>query len=148
RLGGLARRDPLARGRSDRRGQLRRLRAPRARRRRRTGHDLARAIRGGRDRDRQLTTRSTQSAEPAQNHAAWRRALGTGVYERLVPSSRVMQLKSLLAPCFILALTPTLALAAPPPDDPDVPAGTTGQADASSGKTELGTGDKFVGSKE
>ena len=59
-----------------------------------------------------------------------------------------MQLKSLLAPCFILALTPTLALAAPPPDDPDVPAGTTGQADASSGKTELGTGDKFVGSKE
>jgi putative salt-induced outer membrane protein YdiY len=51
-------------------------------------------------------------------------------------------------PALALTLVPSLALAAPPPDDPDVPQGTTTQAAASSGSTELGTGDKFVGAKE
>jgi putative salt-induced outer membrane protein len=45
-------------------------------------------------------------------------------------------------------LAPTLAAAAPPPADPGVPEGTTKQDAASSGKTELGTGDKLVNSKE
>jgi putative salt-induced outer membrane protein YdiY len=50
----------------------------------------------------------------------------------------------------ILALTlaPGLAAAAPPPTDPDVPEGTTKQDAASSGSTELGSGDKFTTSKE
>lgn len=51
---------------------------------------------------------------------------------------------------FAFAITlaiPTLASAAPP-EDPAVPVGTTKQDDASSGSTELGTGDQFVGTKE
>ena len=43
---------------------------------------------------------------------------------------------------------PQLAAAAPPPADPNVPEGTTKQDAASSGKTELGTGDKFTTAKE
>ncbi|HVH99710.1 MAG TPA: DUF481 domain-containing protein [Enhygromyxa sp.] len=46
------------------------------------------------------------------------------------------------------ALAPQLAVAAPPPEDPAVPEGTAKQDAASSGSTELGTGDKFVTSKE
>lgn len=42
---------------------------------------------------------------------------------------------------------PSLALAAPP-DDPNVPAGTADQDNASSGSTELGTGDKFQTSQD
>lgn len=48
----------------------------------------------------------------------------------------------------LVCLSPQLAAAAPPPEDPGVPKGTAGQADASTGSTELGTGDKFSGAKE
>ncbi|MFO7565157.1 MAG: DUF481 domain-containing protein [Enhygromyxa sp.] len=55
-----------------------------------------------------------------------------------------------LVPALALALilTPALASAAPPPEDPNVPEGTASQDAASSGKTELGTGDKFSTAKE
>ncbi len=49
---------------------------------------------------------------------------------------------------FALSLIPSLGFAAPPPEDPDVPEGTTKQDTASSGSTELGTGDKFSTAKE
>lgn len=62
------------------------------------------------------------------------------------------------SPALALALTlggaltylfPCTTLAAPPDDpDPDVPAGTAGQDNASSGATELGTGGKFSAAKE
>jgi putative salt-induced outer membrane protein YdiY len=48
----------------------------------------------------------------------------------------------------LVCLAPQLAAAAPPPEDPDVPKGTAGQTDASTGSTELGTGDKFSAAKE
>ena len=53
-------------------------------------------------------------------------------------------LRKLCIPAALCAglFLPDLALAAPP-EDPNVPAGTAGQANASSGSTELGTGDKF-----
>lgn len=47
----------------------------------------------------------------------------------------------------LACLLPATAVAAPP-DDPGVPAGTAGQDDASSGSTELGTGDKFSNAKD
>lgn len=58
--------------------------------------------------------------------------------------------KLLLVPLSLalVCLAPQLAAAAPPPEDPAVPKGTAGQADASSGSTELGTGDKFSAAKE
>jgi putative salt-induced outer membrane protein len=57
---------------------------------------------------------------------------------------------SKLVPAIALALVlaPSLAYGAPPPSDPDVPEGTTKQDAASSGSTELGSGDKFTTSKE
>lgn len=58
--------------------------------------------------------------------------------------------RSVLIPACALAfacLVPYSATAAPP-EDPDVPAGTAGQANASSGSTELGTGDKFSAAKD
>jgi putative salt-induced outer membrane protein YdiY len=49
----------------------------------------------------------------------------------------------------LVCLAPQLAAAAPPPpQDPGVPKGTAGQTDASTGSTELGTGDKFSAAKE
>ena len=48
----------------------------------------------------------------------------------------------------LLALVPSTAIAAPPPEDPGVPKGTAEQKDASSGSTELGTGDKFSNAKD
>jgi putative salt-induced outer membrane protein YdiY len=47
----------------------------------------------------------------------------------------------------LACLAPSLAHAAPP-EDPSVPAGTEGQDPASSGKTELGSEDKFSAAKE
>jgi putative salt-induced outer membrane protein YdiY len=58
------------------------------------------------------------------------------------------------APSFVLGLAlvclaPQLAAAAPPPpDDPGVPKGTAEQKDATTGSTELGTGDKFSAAKD
>lgn len=45
-------------------------------------------------------------------------------------------------------LVPCTVAAAPPPADPNVPKGTAEQKDASSGSTELGTGDKFSNAKD
>ncbi|NVB41221.1 DUF481 domain-containing protein [Pseudenhygromyxa sp. WMMC2535] len=47
-----------------------------------------------------------------------------------------------------LALLAGSALAASPEEDPNVPKGTASQSDASSGSTELGTGDKFSTAKQ
>jgi putative salt-induced outer membrane protein len=49
----------------------------------------------------------------------------------------------------LVCLAPRTAAAAPPPaEDPGVPKGTAEQKDASSGSTELGTGDKFSTAKD
>jgi putative salt-induced outer membrane protein len=47
-----------------------------------------------------------------------------------------------------VCVAPRAAAAAPPADDPGVPKGTAEQKDASSGSTELGTGDKFSNAKD
>ncbi|PRP91591.1 DUF481 domain-containing protein [Enhygromyxa salina] len=70
-----------------------------------------------------------------------------------------MQQKTLTLALAVCLTCPTLAIAAPPegpvalaiaapPEGPVVPTGTAEQDNASSGKTELGTGDKFAGTKE
>jgi putative salt-induced outer membrane protein YdiY len=49
----------------------------------------------------------------------------------------------------LVCLAPRAAAAAPPPaEDPGVPKGTAEQKDASTGSTELGTGDKFSAAKD
>src|SRR5690606_35139951 len=55
-----------------------------------------------------------------------------------------------LAPLFALALTlaPGLASAAPPPEEPDIPEGTTTQTPATTGTTELAPGDTFTTADE
>lgn len=55
---------------------------------------------------------------------------------------------ALLPSAFAFALIPSLATAAPPPANAAVPEGTAKQDAASSGKTELATGDKFTTAKE
>lgn len=61
-----------------------------------------------------------------------------------MPSFKLVPFASL---ALALALAPQLGYAAPP-DDPAVPEGTAKQDAASSGSTELGTGDKFSAAKE
>jgi putative salt-induced outer membrane protein len=57
------------------------------------------------------------------------------------------KLCSALIPALV-CLAPRLAAAAPPPEEPGVPKGTADQKAASTGSTELGTGDKFSAAKE
>jgi putative salt-induced outer membrane protein len=58
-------------------------------------------------------------------------------------------LRLLFSSLALVCLAPRTAAAAPPPaDDPAVPKGTAEQKDASSGSTELGTGDKFSAAKD
>jgi len=64
--------------------------------------------------------------------------------ERAMPISKLTFLPLALT----TLLAPTAAFAAPPAEDPAVPEGTAKQDAASSGSTELGTGDKFTTTAE
>ena len=103
-----------------------------------------------------------------ENYAALLHEVRTAVYEELavagieIPFTQIVLHQAppptetmsafKLAPALVLApallLAPALAFAAPPPDDPAIPKGTASQDAASSGSTELGTGDKFSAAKE
>jgi putative salt-induced outer membrane protein YdiY len=64
----------------------------------------------------------------------------------MLPSTSTTRLLLSLA---LVCFAPRTAAAAPPPaEDPGVPKGTAEQKDASSGSTELGTGDKFSAAKD
>jgi putative salt-induced outer membrane protein len=72
---------------------------------------------------------------------------GSQVDPPMSTSHRIVSTAGLALGLVIASFSPGLAWAAPP-EEPNVPTGTASQGNASSGSTELGTGDKFSTAKD